>query len=103
MNMLFDLGIDETTGVNPLFSFNGDLNYLIISHPHKDHISGLSRIDYKTPKVFSRNTSIPLELLHEQIKTAQTYDDKKLYEKYLELNKNYNILCKLKMIHTTLT
>lgn len=89
MNILFDLGIDEKTGTNPLFSFNEDLNCLIISHPHKDHISGLLKIDYKTPKVFSRNTSIPLYLIHEQIKTAQTYDDKKLYEKYLELNKNY--------------
>ncbi|WP_299524908.1 ComEC/Rec2 family competence protein [uncultured Methanobrevibacter sp.] len=90
MNMLFDLGIDEKTGVNPLFSFKGDLNYLIISHPHKDHISGLSRIDCKTPEVFGRNNSIPLDLIQKQIKTAQTYDDKILYEKYLELNKNYN-------------
>ena len=90
MNMLFDLGTNEETGKNPLFSFNGDLNYLIISHPHKDHLSGLSRIDYKRPIVFRRNSSIPLDLIHDQIESAQTEDDKKLYMKYLELNRSYN-------------
>ncbi len=89
MNMLFDLGINEQTGMNPLFSFNGNLDYLIISHPHKDHISGISRIDYKTPKVFRRNTTIPLDLIYEQIDKAQTPDDRKLYEEYLNLNKRF--------------
>lgn len=89
MNMLFDLGINEQTGKNPLFSFNGNLDYLIISHPHKDHISGISRIDYKTPKVFRRNTTMPLDLIYEQIDKAQTEDDEKLYEEYLNLDKKF--------------
>lgn len=89
MNMLFDLGINEQTGKNPLFSFNGNLDYLIISHPHKDHISGISRINYKTPKVFRRNTTMPLDLIYEQIDKAQTLDDRKLYEKYLNLDKKF--------------
>ena len=90
MNILFDVGCNEKTGINPLFLFKGDLNYLIISHPHKDHISGLSRIDYKEPKVFLRNNHTPLNLIYEQIGSAQTIDDKQLYEKYLELCKRYN-------------
>ncbi|URN50012.1 hypothetical protein K4897_03165 [Methanobrevibacter sp. TLL-48-HuF1] len=65
------------------------MDYLIISHPHKDHISGISRIDYKTPKVFRRNTTIPLDLIYEQTGKAQTVDDRKLYEEYLNLDKKF--------------
>ena len=89
MNMLFDLGINEQTGENPLFSFNCNLDHLIISHLQKDYISGISRIDYKTPKVFRRNTTIPLDLIYEQINKVQTVDDRKLYEKYLNLDKKF--------------
>ena len=89
MNMLFDLGINEQSDKNPLFSFSGDLNYLIISHPHKDHIAGISRIYYKKPKVFRRNPNIPSDLILKQIENAQTEEDKKLYEEYLNLDKEF--------------
>ena len=90
MNILFDVGCNEKMGINPLFLFKGDLDYLIISHPHKDHISGLSRIDNKKPKVFLRNNHTPLNLIHERIESSQTMEDKQLYEKYLELCQKYN-------------
>ena len=47
LNILFDIGTNEITGKNPLFSFNGQLDLLIITHPHKDHISGLIDIENK--------------------------------------------------------
>lgn len=89
MNILFDLGCDEKTGFNPLTSFNGNLNFLIISHPHKDHINSILKIDEKKPNFLSRNRRIPLNLINELIENAQTDVDKKIYKKYLEIDSEY--------------
>ena len=79
------------TGENPLFSFKGNLDYLIITHPHKDHISGLIDIDDKKPTSLVRNKLIPLELITDTMKSAQTIKDKEIYKKYLELHEKYTI------------
>ena len=89
INMLFDIGHDEDLETNPLFSFEGNLDYLIITHPHEDHITGLSDIDLKKPKTLLRNKNIPLDLINERINSTNNSNIKKVYEKYLELNKKY--------------
>ena len=89
LNILFDIGTNELTGENPLFSFEGNLDYLIITHPHKDHISGLIDIDKKKPTTLLRNKLIPCELITDAMKSAQTINDQEIYKKYLELHERY--------------
>ena len=88
MNILFDIGYDNTKE-HPLFSFDGDLDYLIITHPHEDHITGLNMIDYKEPKVLCRNKEIPLNLIQDRIDEAINDEARYVYNKYLELNMRY--------------
>ncbi len=89
LNILFDIGTNEITSKNPLFSFNEQLDYLIITHPHHDHISGLIDIEDKKPKTLLRNKLIPHKLINDAIESAQSEKDKKIFEKYLELDKIY--------------
>ena len=77
------------TGENPLFSFEGNLDYLIITHPHKDHISGLIDIDKKKPTTLLRNKLIPPELITEAMKSSQTEKDKEIFKKYIKLHETY--------------
>ena len=77
INMLFDIGHDEDLETNPLFSFEGNLDYLIITHPHEDHITGLSDIDLKKPKTLLRNKNIHLDLINERINSTNNSNIKK--------------------------
>lgn len=88
VNILFDLGMSENK--NPLDYVNGDLNFLIISHPHLDHISGLAEMGDKTPKTLLRNKSIPKKLIEESRDSSDNHDAIKAFNKYLELDKDYN-------------
>ncbi|MGN0105440.1 ComEC/Rec2 family competence protein [Methanobrevibacter ruminantium] len=89
LNMLFDIGTNDLTGENPLFSFEGNLDYLIITHPHKDHISGLIDIDKKKPTTLLRNKLIPPELITEAMKSSQTEKDKEIFKEYIKLHETY--------------
>lgn len=91
MNIIFDCGSNLETGKNA-FSLLGDeiLNYLIISHPHKDHISGLIDSNFKKPKTLMRNRKIPEKYIEEKIEESDNEKDKKIFRKYLDLNKRFN-------------
>ena len=89
INMLFDIGHDAALETNPLFSFDGKLDYLIITHPHEDHITGLLDINLKEPKTLLRNKNIPVNLINERINSTNNSNIKKVYKNYLELNKKY--------------
>ena len=88
-NILFDIGCNSTLDEHPLFSFEGNLDYLIITHPHEDHITGLVDIDSKRPRVFGRNGRIPLNLIEERIASTDNESAIEAYEKYLELTADY--------------
>ena len=88
VNMLFDLGMSE--GKNPLDYVNGDLNFLIISHPHLDHISGLAEMGSRTPNTLLRNKSIPKKLIEESRDSSDNPNAVKAFNKYLKLDKDYN-------------
>ena len=85
VNMLFDLGMSE--GKNPLDYVNGDLNFLIISHPHLDHISGLAEMGSRTPNTLLRNKSIPKKLIEESRDSSDNPNAVKAFNKYLKLDK----------------
>jgi len=62
------------------------LDYAILSHPHKDHIEDIFNLDKMNPKVLQR----PKHLKREDIITFETKEaDKPIFEKYLELDKRY--------------
>jgi len=62
------------------------LDYVIISHPHKDHIDDILNFDDLSPRVFCR----PKHLSSEDIMKDVRKEDKPLFEKYLEINDKYN-------------
>lgn len=69
-------------GVNP-----NDIDYVLISHNHKDHISAL--------KVFSnkyRPTLLLSQKIFEQLPEIRDYDDIEIYEDEIKLN-NLRIYC----------
>lgn len=89
INMLFDLGMGDEK--NPIDYINGDLNFLIISHPHLDHISGLAEMGERTPDTLLRNRSIPKKLIEESKDLSDNPTVIDAFNKYLKLNKKYNL------------
>lgn len=61
------------------------LDYVIISHPHKDHISDIMNFDELSPKVLCR----PKHITTDDIMKDVLEEDRELYEKYLEINDRY--------------
>lgn len=64
-----------------------DLKYLIISHPHLDHISDLINVDIMPPKILIRNPSIPMTFLEENLNN-EMYSG--IFDKYLQIHKRYS-------------
>ena len=90
-NIIFDCGSDLETGISAFSLLNGEkLNYLIISHPHRDHISGLINKKFKKPTTLMRNKQIPKRLIEERIRESDNDNDKKIFRKYLDLNERFN-------------
>ncbi|SDA42458.1 ComEC/Rec2 family competence protein [Methanobrevibacter millerae] len=87
--ILFDIGGDIP--VDYLYENNIDLDCLIISHPHKDHIKGLLKLDEYNmcPRIFVGNKYFPDEL-YENLLSNASDDDKKIYEKYMAMVNFYN-------------
>ena len=91
LNILFDLGMDIANGTNPL-DYVDKLDYLIISHPHWDHISGLKDMSNdKEPTVLRKNKKIPIEDIEESRDSNDDENVKAAFDKYLDLNKRYTV------------
>lgn len=90
LNILFDLGMDISNDKNPL-NYIVNIDYLIISHPHWDHISGLKDMtEDKEPKTLLRNKNIPIEYIEEARDLNDDENVKEAFDKYLDLNERYN-------------
>lgn len=90
INMLFDLGSDTDKTFNPLPNLNGDLDYLIMTHPHMDHISSLKHMHkVNEPKTLLINRKIPNHLIDDLIANTDTEDDAYVYRKYIDLKMRY--------------
>ena len=61
------------------------LDYVIITHPHKDHIDDIMNFDELKPCVLHR----PKHLTKNDIMKKVREEDKYLFEKYLEINQRY--------------
>lgn len=89
LNIIFDCGQDAN-GRNAFKELGfKTLDYLIITHPHKDHIESLTSPYYQKPRRLTRNKSIPEPLIEEQISKAKTDYDKEIFKKYKMLNRDF--------------
>ena len=62
------------------------LDYVIITHPHMDHISDVMNFDKVSPRVFRRPKHLPKEDIMKDVRE----EDKPLLDKYFEIDDNYN-------------
>lgn len=62
------------------------LDYVIVTHPHLDHIDDILNFNYLSPKVFKR----PTHLSKEDILSGVREEDRPKFDKYLEINNRYN-------------
>lgn len=63
------------------------LDYVVITHPHLDHIDDIMNFDILNPKVFKRL----MNLTKEEIMRGIRDKDRFKFDKYFEINERYNI------------
>lgn len=94
-DILHDLGTGNFKNgtfspIDYLIENRRSLDYLIITHPHKDHINDILNLHKVWPKILRRNKNIPLSLVEEKIDNCDNEHDKNIFRKYLEINSNFN-------------
>ena len=62
------------------------LDYVIITHPHKDHIDDILNFDKLSPRVLRRPRNLPKKEIMKNVREQ----DKPLFEKYFEIDERYN-------------
>ena len=82
-NIVVDLGSGEFSPIKKLMY--STIHYLVITHPHYDHISDILNLPYNQPKVFRRAIGLPKD---EIMALADNYSKPK-YEKYCALDEEY--------------
>ena len=83
--VVIDLG--STQGVSPIQDlWFRKVGYMVITHPHHDHISDIQNVDYADPKVLWRVRDYTREELLEGV----SEQDKADFEKYCDLDDRYN-------------
>jgi len=94
-HIVIDLGTgDYSKGVeafSPLLHLKNKygvnrLDYVIITHPHLDHINDILNFDKLDPKVLRR----PKHLSNEEVMERVIEKDRAKFEKYCEINNRYN-------------
>ncbi len=92
-HIVIDLGIGSyersSADFSPLLHLKNEwgvsqLDCVIITHPHRDHIDDIFKFDKLTPKTLSR----PKHLTEEEIRAGNKEPDK-IIDKYLEISKGY--------------
>jgi competence protein ComEC len=93
-HIVIDLGIGDYSGKNTTFSplqhlINHygvqQLDYVIVTHPHLDHIDDILNFDLLHPKVFNR----PRQITNQEVMVGVKEQDKVKFEKYCEINDRY--------------
>jgi competence protein ComEC len=94
-HIVVDLGIGDYSLANEEFSplkhlhyamGVQQLDYVIITHPHLDHIDDVLNFDLVSPKVLHR----PKHLSNEEVMAGVRLADKLKFDKYCEINTRYN-------------
>lgn len=99
LHIVKDLGIGSYGDKNEMFSplmylkkklGVERLDYVIISHPHKDHIEDILNFDELSPKALYR----PGHLKKEDVMKGVRDEDKKIFEKYFDIDQKYSVSVK---------
>ena len=94
-NIVFDLGtgsyVSSDNEFSPLLHLKSkyginQLDGVVITHPHSDHLYDIGNFDTLAPKVLYR----PQHLTEEEIRKANVAADKQYIDKYLEINQRYS-------------
>lgn len=94
-HIVIDLGVgsygDSDEEFSPLLHLKDNwgvehLDYVVITHPHLDHIDDILNFDALSPKVFSR----PKHLSKEDVMKDVREQDLDKFNKYFEINDRYN-------------
>ena len=94
-HIVIDLGIGDYSGNDTAFSplehlyykyGVQQLDYVIITHPHLDHIDDILNFDLMDPKVFHR----PKQITNQEVMKGVREQDREKFEKYCEINDRYS-------------
>lgn len=84
--IVIDLGRKEN--FSPLEELRGkDVGYMVITHPHKDHIEDIDNISYARPDVLWRVKDFTRS---ELVSKAQNYYDRQIINQYCDFVESYN-------------
>lgn len=94
-HIVIDLGVGTYSGggyFSPLRHLREkyyvkQLDYVIVTHPHKDHIEDIMEFDTLKPKVLRRSK----ELTDKEIMKGVREEDREMFEKYCEICNRYNL------------
>ncbi|UCS95231.1 hypothetical protein KZP23_09580 [Echinicola marina] len=97
-HLVFDLGVGDYSegidGRSPLETLKthygiDKIDYLMITHPHKDHIKDILNLDKLDlgPRTLHRPKLVDLDSLLEDARVA----DKPLFQKYIELHNRFSV------------
>lgn len=87
--IIIDLGTGtyESGNTSPLKKRKYDnIAYMILTHPHLDHIDDILNFDLNAPKILHRAKS----LSNDEVMDGVRYCDREKFEKYCEINDRYN-------------
>lgn len=87
--IIIDLGTGtyESGNTSPLKKRRYDnIAYMILTHPHLDHIDDILNFDLNAPKILHRAKS----LSNDEVMDGVRYCDREKFEKYCEINGRYN-------------
>lgn len=85
--IVIDLGTGEDGNASPLGKRRNDnIAYMIITHPHLDHIDDILHFDENAPRIIKRAKSITNAEVMQGVRDC----DRRKFEKYCEINNRYN-------------
>ncbi len=91
-HIVIDLGIGsfgDGKSFSPLQylrSTGAEVDYLVITHPHRDHIDDIENFDLVSPKLLNR----PNHLTETEVRAGNKPTDSAKVDRYLEISNRYN-------------
>ena len=83
-NIVIDLGSGDFSPIKKLMF--STIHYMVVTHPHSDHISDILNLPYHQPRIFRR----AIGLTEQEIMALADDNTRDKYKKYCDLDKEYN-------------